>query len=340
MRDILWIDTVSIAKVFMPPSSRLAGLLLLCGSPRVSPGALSTAASSCRRRRIVMCARAPVNSFATAFMLPLQHGWCVAVRLPEEGTKYPEAAPEDELHPLESERMHDMAPARRLYYAGGRVAMRRALRHVGASAAASAPILSETTGAPAVLEGAHGSISHTRGLAAALVRPPHQGSSDGALAEAMALGVDVERSDRVVSLTVARRVLSDDERRTLGAREAFPAPSDLLLRICLKEALYKALHPIARRPIRWHSVSVQPAADGSCAVEVGELAAELGRPLRAHAAWVERDGFFVTTAAAAWSGPGGAGVDVDEERVARTTAAEDATPGDQRGVVVPLDVTQ
>ena len=300
-----------------------------------------------------MCARTPVNSFATAFTLPLEHGVCVAVRLPGEGTNWPETASEDELHQLERDRMRDMVPARRLSYAGGRVAMRRALRHVGASAAASAPILSEATGAPAVLEGAHGSISHTRGLAAALVRPPQYRSSDGvdsvddgdgasrgvvvarALTGAVTLGVDVERSDRVVSLKLARRVLSHDERRTLGVRESLPAPTDLLLRICIKEALYKALHPMTRRPIRWHSVSVQPAADGSCAVELGELAAEIGRPLRAHASWAERDGFFVT-AAAAWSDPGeGVGID---ERVACQTAADGTTIGDQRGIVVPLDV--
>ena len=75
--------------------------------------------------------------------------------------------------------------------------------------------------------------------------------------------------------------------------------AELLLRVSIKEALYKALHPLLRTPIRWHSVQVRPERDGTCEVQLTELERRTGAHLHAAASWRVRDGYFVTTASAA-----------------------------------------
>lgn len=105
----------------------------------------------------------------TAWELPVPDGVCVAVRLPSAaGESLPCL---DELHPHERQALAAMAhPMRRLNFAGGRVAIRRALRLIGATHAAGDPVLSHhITGAPLMPDGVAGSISHTSGLAVAYV---------------------------------------------------------------------------------------------------------------------------------------------------------------------------
>ena len=103
------------------------------------------------------------------------------MRLPsaDAGNADSTALPLDELHPRELDLLSDMQPARKLMYAGGRVAIRRALRLAGAATAADAPVLSKPSGAPAVFAGAMGSISHTTGLAAAYVQSTADLGGDG-----------------------------------------------------------------------------------------------------------------------------------------------------------------
>jgi hypothetical protein len=64
------------------------------------------------------------------------------------------------------------------------------------------------------------------------------------------------------------------------------------------QALYKALHPLVRQPIRWHSVQVQPRADGACVVTLAALERQVDMRLAAEASWQLHDGYFVTTATA------------------------------------------
>lgn len=237
-------------------------------------------------------------AFSTSFSGSLDAaGQAHAVHLPLVGT--PEAdrlgAPHvDELHPIERLLLDGMAPPRRDTWAGGRIALRRALREIG-SAEAEQPILQGDSGAPLVVGGAVGSISHTDGLAAAVACREPAGSAR------VAVGVDVERAGREISPRAARRILCDEERRSLGEDEArgLSAAEDLLLRFCLKEALYKALHPLLARAIPWHSVRVYPRADGSCAVELAaELATGARASLRAQARWQRHGEYFMASARA------------------------------------------
>jgi 4'-phosphopantetheinyl transferase EntD len=233
------------------------------------------------------------------------------VRLPsaDAGNMDSTALPLDELHPRELDLLSDMQPARKLMYAGGRLAIRRALRLAGAATAADAPILSTPSGAPAVFAGAMGSISHTTGLAAAYVQSTADHGGDGVGGGSgnggewwsrRTVGIDVESAARGVALKIATRVLAPEERATLGVCASMPEHADLLLRVSIKEALYKALHPLVRRPIRWHSVTVQPMPDGTCTVDVGKLEKQVGMRMAAEASWRLHEGYVVSTAAA-WS---------------------------------------
>ena len=98
------------------------------------------------RRRRAICMSAPANgAFETLWGGSLAHGECVTVAVPDPACRSrvdecvvepvepvelerDAALPLDELHPLELDRMTSMHPERKALFAGGRVAMRRALR--------------------------------------------------------------------------------------------------------------------------------------------------------------------------------------------------------------------
>jgi 4'-phosphopantetheinyl transferase EntD len=281
--------------------SALPTALLLGCLPRSTGLAIAPAI---RRRRAVLVCTAPLSAgravarpFDTAFELQLASGHCVGVHLPPEAS----SMAVDDLHPRERDVLAAMQPNRQTTFAGGRIAMRRALLLAGADGTALEPVLSDEFGAPDVAGGVMGSISHTKGLAAAFVRqaplpqPPGVGRPG---APTRAVGVDVESASREVALKLARRVLSAEERDTLGVSAGLAPATDLLLRVSLKEALYKALHQLLRRPIRWHSVQVQPLPEGACRVSVAELQTEVGQRIKAEALWRLHDGYFLSIASA------------------------------------------
>lgn len=297
------------ARLAMSVAAR-AALLLGLGIPRSCLGWTTGGAPvlASRRRRavaatIVNCASsgdAPVP-FSTAFQLDLDGDQtCVAVWLPDARGAVDLAALD--LHKLECDfATVRMQPLRQTFFAGGRVAMRRALTVLGADAAASEPILMTDEGAPKLAPDVLGSISHTRGLALAVAatRPPSQA------AVAMAVGVDVESTSRSLSPRAATRCLHEAERQTLGRRsasegvaDANAVAADLLLRVSIKEALYKAVHPLVPSSMRWHSVQVYPHEDGACDVVCDELERDLGARLDVSASWRVCEGFYVSTASA------------------------------------------
>jgi 4'-phosphopantetheinyl transferase EntD len=291
-------------------------LLLVGCVPR--GGWLSTNFATRRRRSPptafrCLAAGAPVLKvappFTTSFEFPVDNGVCVGVRLPSMDAAVETRLPISELHPDERDVMDGMQPARRILFAGGRVAMRRALTLLDAPEAASAPVLPDGRGAPTVAGGALGSISHTDGLAVALActqTPPVAPSQlEPSSSPLSAVGVDVESIGRELSPRLARRCLHDDERATLGATclaagRPPSAATDLLLRVCIKEAMYKALHPLVRErfTIRWHAVRARPALGGTCEITIPEVEKELCATIDARAQWHEHDGYFVAIASA------------------------------------------
>ena len=197
-------------------------------------------------------------AFSTVFSESLSHGHCVLVKLPQkeqvgEDYRLPSELLTD-LHARELAHMRDYRPARSVFFAGGRLALRRALWAM--EAPGLEPILPGKNGAPVIPGRFVGSISHTHGLAAALVarRPPGEEGEE----ERMAVGIDVERTSRPTSLRLARKILAAEEERELGLHLGLDEQQDLTLRFSLKEALYKAMHPLLEQTIAWHSVLVRP----------------------------------------------------------------------------------
>lgn len=260
-----------------------------------------------RRRCSSLSLDGGARPFATTFELPVEDGLCVALQLPLSDDESA-SIPLEELHELERQRLESMKPARQLSFAGGRVAMRRALSTLCTESMLGCPVLPDELGAPTLPEGMLGSISHTHGLVAAVVSmPPDYAqylaspmSSTGPSPPRRAVGIDVESAARKLSPRAAQRCLADEERATLARAPSGIGDSDgeLLLRVSIKEALYKALHPLVRGTIRWHSVQVQPQADGACDVNLDGLVALRGSPMHAEASWCVRDGYVVALARA------------------------------------------
>ena len=118
------------------------------------------------------------------------------------------------------------AAHRRKEYAEGRACALRALQVVGSSEAADLP--GDTDGVPVWPEGLLGSITHSKGLCAAVA-----GSTTGL----QVLGLDLERTDRLKASAIQRIV---------HATEADFVQGDQLrgsILFSLKEAFYKAQFP-------------------------------------------------------------------------------------------------
>lgn len=247
----------------------------------------------------VACA-AEGPSFSTLFSEALPHGRCVLVQLPQKEVVEQrvhleqQQLPGDvrlELHTREVAHMSNYGPVRQVFFAGGRLALRRALQSM--EAPGLEPMLPGRHGAPEIPGSFVGSISHTHGLAAALVsRLP---SGDDA---PRAVGIDVELAARPTSLRLARKILAAEERQQLGRELGVSEQEDLTLRFSLKEALYKAIHPLVEQSISWQSVLVSPRRDGSVELQLDELERRTGVRMAVEARWVRQDGFYVTTAAA------------------------------------------
>jgi enterobactin synthetase component D len=128
------------------------------------------------------------------------------------------------LHPAEERATEGMLPGRRREFWMGRSAARRALRELGAG---EGPIL--TNGRrPVFPSGVTGSLSHSAGVAVAIVAPSDR---------VRGLGVDLEL--RPLPAGAGRLVLRPDEAAAVAAgryscAEAFSA----------KEAAFKALEPL------------------------------------------------------------------------------------------------
>lgn len=113
----------------------------------------------------------------------------------------------------------------------GRVAAEQALRALGYNGAAQ--IEKASDGYPLFPSGYCGSISHTRGAAAALV---------GKTAQYAGVGIDLEPISRQISERARLRITTAEERATLLDRKRL-----LLALFCAKEALYKAIFPLTHK---------------------------------------------------------------------------------------------
>jgi len=201
------------------------------------------------------------------FVVEHVHGVLVGVALVEDSL--------DELAPEDAVRARELKAARRQSFVAGRIALGRALAHVGAP---RSPILADDRGAPILPEGFVGSISH-------------KGSVAVALAAARAgehLGVDVEvvkplREGLAEHILTARELPEIDPALTIAA-------------FSIKEAIYKAIDPIVRRYVGFHEVELEleRLTEDFVGVAVRPLLPESLPPIEATVA--EREGHIVATA--------------------------------------------
>lgn len=178
------------------------------------------------------------------------HGLLVAFALPPAEEPLA-AALWSSLPEVERALGNRFAPRRRVTFAGGRFALRRALEGVGCPSPAA--ILYTDRGAPAVPSGYRGSISHKDEVACALAEKGGAGF----------IGVDVE----VVGLPSAKimhLVLTEGELAYIQGLGPEAQTLDLALRWSLKEALYKALDPYVGRYVGFQEVEAWPSPEGGC----------------------------------------------------------------------------
>lgn len=253
--------------------------------------------------------------FQRLFGLNIHHGFCVGVALDDGATGVAGDPDTAAPHPGEAEAALGMASdARRLSYCGGRAALHAALE--ACDLHHDEPVSRADSGAPLLPSGVLGSISHTRGLAAAIVRPdtdeecsPPSTAGAGpstrltpSPSTKVALGLDVEHTGRAFNARAARRILTDAELHLLAGATGGGMDDDgfrraVLLRFSLKEAFYKAVAPLGAVGLGFRAVSIAPGEDGTAAtawstVELQRANGDIDVELR----WYEIADFFVTTA--------------------------------------------
>jgi enterobactin synthetase component D len=187
-------------------------------------------------------------AFALRFQRDSAPGVCVAVALPDS----PGPALPLELHPDEAAYAQLMAPARRVAFVGGRVALRAALAAVGARDVGA--ILATPRGAPALPAGFVGSISHKSEVAVAIAA-----AADDPARTTVGIDVEIPRAFRY---DISDRVLTPSERAALGSLDEPARAAELLFRFSAKEAIYKALDPWVRRFVAFHEAEIATTPDG------------------------------------------------------------------------------
>jgi 4'-phosphopantetheinyl transferase EntD len=193
--------------------------------------------------------------------LALAHGACVIVELADPVVALAGLPAAEQAH------AGGLSERRRADYVAGRTALHLAL-------STAEPILSDDRGAPVLPLGWVGSVSHKGGWAAALVAPTGLGQ----------VGIDLE-------LAAAPR--QDIARRILTAREQAALPDRGLavsLRFSIKEAIYKAIAPYARRYVGFTEVELELVGDA--------VAVTTALPYAIEASWREHAGHWLTTARA------------------------------------------
>ena len=230
--------------------------------------------------------------FEPIFRLDLPHGRCVGVALPELEVGSDALVTEAAGALPEAERRYcDTLPgARRVSWAGGRIALRAALADLGVDAGA---ILSTPRGAPLVPGGARGSISHKEGLAVALAA--RADVDEGA----WRLGIDIERV-APGKLDISKRVLRPEELAFLPPPEDPRRIEDLAFAFSAKEAIYKALDPFVARYVSFQEVAVDRNSDGTAFATL-DLRDGSSAAFEVDVRWFRRDAFVITTARVSYS---------------------------------------
>eukprot|EP00545_Synedropsis_sp_CCMP1620_P003043 CAMPEP_0119016564 /NCGR_PEP_ID=MMETSP1176-20130426/13594_1 /TAXON_ID=265551 /ORGANISM="Synedropsis recta cf, Strain CCMP1620" /LENGTH=280 /DNA_ID=CAMNT_0006970033 /DNA_START=119 /DNA_END=958 /DNA_ORIENTATION=- len=205
------------------------------------------------------------------FNLDLPEGHCVGVHLNDEDEDYclenwskTSHWVHECLHPAEVEYGLRKTRAVRKSFLLGRLAMRASLQHhqqMSGSSSSSLkynhqPCLKDEHGRPIVPDGFSGSISHKGNVGVALSAPATPFT---------AIGIDIEQhtSNR---RSIASKVLTEREIQELGRLKTVSENEEVMLRFSLKEAIYKASHPLLNQYVGFQEAEVTPLEDGTATV--------------------------------------------------------------------------
>lgn len=177
---------------------------------------------------------------------------------------------------------------RRLEFATGRDCARRALARLGQQSVA---IPTGEHGEPLWPPGVVGSITHCEGYRAAAVAP----------ADAIAtIGIDAEPNEPLPAGVLGDIALPVERRQLEALRSEAPELSWDRLLFCLKEAVYKAWFPLARRWLGFEDavVSIDPSARAFQArLLVSEASGTGPEPTGFSGNWIARDGLLAAAIA-------------------------------------------
>jgi len=166
---------------------------------------------------------------------------------------------------------------RRREFTAGRTLARSLLATLGKEA----PLCREADGRPAWPPGIVGSITHCATLAAVAIA-----TTD----DCAGIGIDIE-ANRPLPQGAARRILSETEQHWIRRSDPRLAAETLLRVFCAKEALYKAIYPLARCALPPQALIVEPGArnDGFVA-RLGVEAAPFPKDVLMEGRWAVRGG--------------------------------------------------
>lgn len=166
---------------------------------------------------------------------------------------------------------------RRREFAAGRNLAHSLLAGLGKEA----PLRREPDGRPAWPPGIVGSITHCATLAAVAVA-----SAD----DCAGIGIDIE-VNRPLSQGTARFILGEREQQWIRRSDPRLATETLLRVFCAKEALYKAIYPIARCALPLHALTVERCArTESFVARLGVEAAPFPKDVLLEGRWAARHG--------------------------------------------------
>jgi len=205
------------------------------------------------------------------------------------------------LHPGEVDYAINVASSTaRLSFVLGRLALRNALEQslpqsysTGLSLDDAYVLLKDEYGRPCMPIGFLGSISHKDKTAAGLVCSGATYNKEGS--PSSAIGVDLEYCNNKKG-KIARRILTANEISSLGKLTCLDRDEEVLLRFSLKEALYKAMHPLICQYVGFQEAEVQPKDDGSAEITLDLKSGAHESFGHVHAHWCRIGEFFLTTA--------------------------------------------
>ena len=124
-------------------------------------------------------------------------------------------------------------------------------------------ILKDEHGRPMVPPGFLGSISHKDNIGVALVAE----DGDDASLITKGIGIDIEKASTLKS-RIERKILTPNERESLGNLEGISRDEEVLLRFSLKESVYKAMHPLINQYVGFQEAEITPKSDGTASVDL------------------------------------------------------------------------